>query len=151
MNDLYKSLRADSNSVGEQNDCAVIAVAVAAEVPYIEALDTLKAFGRRSRKGTPMSVTQRALSHLGFALHWCKGWEPRGERTYQYRKPVPGSPLHKAKTFCSAERVLRRHYHGQVFLLRSSRHIACFDGQTLQDWSQGRRHRILEIIKVEPR
>lgn len=154
MSSLYQSLRKDSISFGERRDCAVIATAVVTGVSYKEAHQILGLFGRKDKDGTPVDVTNRAISALGFKIIHHKGWVPGqlpdGRSNYLYRTPPPGSPLRKAKTYISAQRVLSRHFRGRKFLLRVNGHIAGFDGEQVQDWAAGRRHRILEIIEVVP-
>jgi hypothetical protein len=49
---------------GEDNDCAVIALANAAGIPYAEAHQRLAAQGRRPRHGTKTSASSRALHQL---------------------------------------------------------------------------------------
>jgi hypothetical protein len=149
---LYQSLRKDSIALGEKRDCAVIATAVVTGVSYKEAHRALSANGRKDRDGTEMRITTRAIEDLGFHCTVLKGWQLAtlhdGRKNFVHVTPPPGHRLHKAKTYLSAQRVLSRHFRGRKFLLRVNGHIAGFDGEQVQDWAAGRRHRIIEIIEV---
>ena len=114
----------------ENNYCAVIAVAVAADVSYGKARSYLFKEGRKEGKGTPPLWTYKVLNKLGYGLHDYTGNWP--------------------KTLATAARVLPNR---GTFAIHTSRHISMVKDGVLQDWaaSTGSRKRVLNIIEVKPR
>ena len=114
----------------ESGHCAVIAVAVAADVSYGKARSYLFKEGRKTGKGTYPQWTYNAMNKLGYTLHSYKGDYP--------------------KTLATAARILPKR---GTFLLRSFRHISAVRDGVLQDWAAetGSRKRILQVIVVKPK
>lgn len=127
MTDLFSMLHADSKSVGETNDCAVKAVALATGRPYREVLRKMRAYGRRPRRGTPMRITKRVLEDYGYTMVL------QTERFPQARTPIT---------------VARTMPKRGVYLVRTSRHIFCYRAGKVHDWTEGRRHRVTQIWKI---
>jgi hypothetical protein len=56
---------------GERNDCAVLAIAIAAERTYAETLSTFEALGRKTGRRTPPAVIARVADALGLVRSDC--------------------------------------------------------------------------------
>jgi hypothetical protein len=147
--DVFGALLGESASLGEENDCAVIAAAITTGASYAAAHKVLEGLGRKRGGLSPNYALTKAVMLLGrrFVMHF--GWEfgDDGMRSNHISLP-PGHALHKAKTMTTAERVLRQCYPGRKFLVRCRGHVSAFDGETLQDWTRGRRHRVTALIEV---
>lgn len=114
----------------ERGYCAVIAVSVAAQVPFGKARSLLHKKGRKQGKGTMPVWTYSVLKNLGYKqtpwLHYKHEWP---------------------KTLATATRVLPK---TGTFLLHTRGHISCVRDGVLEDWAADRksRKRILEIVQV---
>ena len=125
----FNTLCESSKRHGEKNDCAVKAVALAADRHYDEAHEALRKLGRRNRQGTYIHQTLAAIKTFGCDVV---------DVTDRFRG---------AKTNISAKKVLPRK---GTFLIRNPRHIlAMVDGEII-DWSDGRRKRVDRIYQVLP-
>ena len=72
--DTYKELRSASDSVGETNDCAVVAYAAVTGVSYADARYRMFHYGRKNRDGTNFTnITKPALLDAGFVVIPCRG------------------------------------------------------------------------------
>ncbi|MCA9072528.1 MAG: hypothetical protein KDA84_26570 [Planctomycetaceae bacterium] len=120
----FDELNTEAESLNEHNDCAVKAVAVAAGVSYQLAHDTLKANGRKDRKRTKPYMTFVALSDLGFTCHQIQV---------------------KAKTVRTIEKELNPNL---VYLIKTRGHVLAYRDGRIQDWTQGRLHRIKAVYLV---
>ena len=114
----------------EKGYCAVIAVSVAAQVPFGKARSLLHKQGRKEGKGTVPVWTYSVLKKLGYSQ---KPWFP-----FKHEWP---------KTLATATRVLPKQ---GTFLLHTRGHISCVRDGVLEDWAADRksRKRILEIVQV---
>jgi len=114
----------------ENNYCAVIAVAVAADVSYGKARSYLFKEGRKTGKGTYPVWTYRALAKLGYT-------------TAEYNGKYP-------KTLATAARVLPKR---GMFLIHTRGHISAVKDGVLQDWAAatGSRKRVLDIYEIKPK
>lgn len=114
----------------ERGYCAVIAVSVAAQVPFGKARSLLHKQGRKQGKGTQPVWTYSVLRDLGY-------------------KQTPWVAMHQPwpKTLATAARVLPKQ---GTFLLHTRGHISCVRDGVLEDWAADRksRKRILEIVQV---
>ncbi len=124
------SLVARKHYPQENNYCAVIAVAVAADVSYGKARSYLFKEGRKDGKGTQPVWTYRALEKLGYT-------------TAEYSGKYP-------KTLATAARVLPKR---GTFLIHTRGHISAVKDGVLQDWaaSTGSRKRVLDICEIKSR
>lgn len=117
----------------ERGYCAVIAVSVAAQVPFGKARSLLHKQGRKEGKGTPLTWTYLTLLALGYTT-------------------LPLSPFeHKwPKTLTTAARVLPKK---GTFLLHTRGHISCVRDGVLEDWAADSksRKRVLEVVQVTAR
>jgi hypothetical protein len=114
----------------EEGYCAVIAVSVAARVPFGKARSLLHKKGRKQGKGTNQVWTYSVLRDLGY-------------------KHNPWVSMHHPwpKTLATATRVLPK---TGTFLLHTRGHISCVRDGVLEDWAADckSRKRILMIQQV---
>lgn len=127
----FKEARECGNSLRETKDCAVIALSIVGRVSYYDAHAVLKSFGRRPRKGTQFySQTKPALESMGFELTKVK--RDRQKSGSCYTPKTIGEKLKKG-----------------YFLCRCKGHIFAVVNGKVEDWSDGRKHRITEIWQVK--
>ena len=124
------SLVARKHYPKENNYCAVIAVAVAADVSYGKARSYLFKEGRKDGKGTYPVWTYRALEKLGYT-------------TTEYNGKYP-------KTLATAARILPKR---GTFAIHTRGHISVVQDGVLQDWAAttNSRKRVLDIFAIKPR
>jgi len=124
------SLVARKHYPQENNYCAVIAVAIAADVSYGKARSYLFKEGRKDGKGTYPAWTYRALEKLGYT-------------TTEYNGKYP-------KTLATAARILPKR---GTFAIHTRGHISVVQDGVLQDWAAttNSRKRVLDIIEIKPR
>ena len=126
----YQKASRISKEVGETNDCAVKAVAIVCDKPYRMVQDKLSSLGRRSRQGTQTVAIEKAIKGYGFKITRVEGESP-------YR--FGGTPTTLTNRLPSK---------GMYFAYTRSHIIAVKNGK-IEDWTEGRRHRILQVYKVE--
>lgn len=120
----------DSESKGEYRDCAVKALAIAAEWEYAEAHAALRKLGRLDNKGTKKGLVESVLSLAGYSI-----------------TVIPLRRV-RAKTVTTIERDTL--FKNGVFIVRTAGHVLCVRNGVPLDWTNGRRHRIKAVFQVEP-
>lgn len=126
----FELLCRESNRINEKSDCAVKAVALVTNNDYHTSHQTLTRCGRAFRKGTPFSQTLMALKELGYRA-----------------EVVQSGPLMRIKTVRKLDRPLKI-LPKDPYLIRVNKHILAAVNGKVQDWTEGRCHRILEIYKI---
>ena len=127
----YQKAEKWSNHYREYNDCSVKAVAIACDVPYKLAKDTLEYVGaRRPRTGANLYGIRAAFQKLGFNTI-----EVEGQRPMKFGGTVT--------TLC--DKLPKRGMY--VALVRG--HILTVKNGKIEDWTEGRRHQIQLVYKVE--
>jgi hypothetical protein len=126
----YKKAQRISAEIGEDNDCAVKAVAIACDVPYRMAHSLLKSEGRRNKRGTKTYMIHRAIKGLGFKMTEVEGQAPLkfGGTVTTLTTKVPRTGIYLAYT---------------------ATHVLIVKNGKVEDWTEGRRHRIQQVYKVE--
>lgn len=123
----YEKAKQYASQHHETNDCTVKAIAIACDVPYAVAHKALKIQGRLNRKGAYRHQQVKAIQSLGFKA---------------ISVPFTASTV----TSLKFEPAVAKGYY-MAFIKRHV--LAVVDGK-VEDWSDGRRHRLQEIIKVMP-
>lgn len=119
------SMSAERAMLGDTNDCAVRAVALATRLPYRDVQARLAAEGRRFRCGTYSNQYIAAMRKAGFVV-----------------TNVPFRP-------CTTKTVASQFRHG-TYLVRVRRHVYCVrDGVALDGEVLGL-NRVKEVLKVSP-
>ena len=124
----FKEVKVRSSKMRERNDCAVKALAIAAEKPYEEVHALFKRLGRKNRRGTPLYTIVRAAREYSPNVLYTDIRKPCGGK---YTARTIGEALPKGKYIL--------HYNGHV--------AAMVDGM-VEDWTDGRCHRVIAVIKL---
>lgn len=120
----YEKAQRLSNEVGETNDCTVKGIAIACDMPYRMVRDTLAKHGRKHRRGCYLPTQKAAIEELGFNMEAVEGISGTVS-TLAQKLPRKGNYLAWVR--------------GHV--------LAVKDGK-IEDWTAGRRHRIVFVVKV---
>ena len=121
----YQTVRTESGARNEHRDCAVVATSLVTGTPYNQVHNIMKKFGRKTGKGTPWHIIENTLRELGYQM--CE--QPFSDKT--------------VRTF---ERNDRRVF---PMLIRVRGHVLASVRGKVQDWTQGRCHRILAVYKIK--
>ncbi len=123
----YSKTVTKSNEYRENNDCSVKAVAITCDVSYTVAHKALAKCGRGLRKGVSVFTIQKAVSLLGYDMNVVE---------------------HTAKTIStvSRDRAVQDGYY--MVLVRG--HVASVVNGKVEDWTEGRRHKIAWVYKITP-
>lgn len=134
-NPRYHELNQAGKAMGEQNDCTVIALAVACDLDYETAHKTMATIGKRPFRSRG---------------HWENAW-------VNYRKAVEASAASvepitlESRTVRTARRELLAKYPGKRVILNVRGHTLAWDGRDIADWTNNRLHRINEAWLVTPK
>ena len=116
-----------SQQANERNDCTVKAISIACDVPYKVAHKALANEGRKPRCGSYRHQQARAIKALGFDLEPIK---------------VTAKTMVKLKSDTAVDT--------GYFLAYVSGHVAAVVNGKIEDWTDGRRHRIQTVCKITP-
>lgn len=119
----YSSMVEIARSLGEKNDCAVKAIAIATGTPYAEVHAELTRQGRKRRSGTYFHQTEGAVKNLGFELQ-------------------------RVMVRSATVRTIARELKTGTYLVRVHRHILCLKEGKVEDWSEGRLHRVKAVYRI---
>ena len=125
----FEKVKNESFKANESNDCAVKAIAIACNVPYKVAHKALANLGRRNRRGTLNSTIHTAIKQLGFNLECI---------TFKVKA--------KTVTTLAADRAVKDGFF--VAFVRG--HIAAIVNGQIEDWTEGKRHRVRLVYKITP-
>lgn len=124
----FIDIQAVSNSIGEKNDCGVVAVALVTGCGYNEAHRQLKLEGRRRHGCSKRWMYDAVLKRIGYE-----------------REDVTDYWKRRAKTIISFGRVVDRH----SYMVHISGHVLAVTNGQVHDWTKGRRHRIQKVYKIK--
>ena len=125
----FDSLQSDSLAHFEHNDCSVKALAVATGEPYDMCLKALESVGRKPRGGASLSQILLAAINMGYGV--------REDVDFMW-----------ARTMISAEHELRLRKRGRKYMMYVNNHIVGFNGESVVDWTRGRRHKPKIFIEI---
>lgn len=127
----FLNLQQVSRSMGEDNDCAVKAVAIVTGLSYAEAHKRLAAKGRKARHGTPMHMILAAVREAGKNITTVQ----QTSITHLY----PGKHASKLHvTSYQPARFPKAWKNGKTYLMLTRGHILAVVDGTVHDWSIGR-------------
>jgi hypothetical protein len=129
--ELYRDMKATERFSNERNDCSVFAVALATGTPYAHTHALFRAAGRRDRQGTYRHQQMTVVTRLGFTAVKHTPRQPSGAC---FTPKTIGQWVNPNKRYLAYVR-------GHVF--------AIIDGK-VQDWTEGRQHRIKEVLEIHP-
>lgn len=123
----FKKAHKFSCEANEHKDCTVKAIAITCDVPYKVAHKALANEGRKPRCGSYRHQQARAIKALGFDLERIK---------------VTAKTMVKVK----GDSAVSKGY----YLAYVRGHVAAVVNGKVEDWTDGRRHRIQQVYKVTP-
>ena len=139
----------DAHFSGEDNDCAVKAVAIATQTAYQTVADIMGELGRKRGKPTHDYIMWQALRALGFiALSPVDGFpiDFNGEEV-EHVTPIPRG-RRKNFTFRSVPEVLDA---DGVYLVSSCNHVACYYRGEWQEGQTTGLQRVKTVWEVVPK
>jgi hypothetical protein len=143
----YTNCTGFSTSLQERQDCAVIAVAVATQTPYLEVNRLFTSFGRQYRWPTSFSITLKVLNYLGFTTEFPSGDWFLTKREF-YNKHGFIEPFQKNLrrfTPISLERAADKE---SIYLVKTKGHIYTLYKGSTECYVYGTRKRVLWLTKV---
>ena len=127
MNNFQK-VDNESFKANERNDCAVKAIAIACNVPYKVAHRCLEKYaGRKHRRGTMTRFINGSIKKLGFDV-------------------TPHDVTAKTITTIARDTAVQDGFY--VVYVRG--HMAAIVNGQIEDWTEGKRHRVKSVYKVTP-
>lgn len=124
----FNTVKVGSSEKREHNDCAVKALAIAAEIPYDEAHALFKRHGRKNRRATPLNIILKATHEIRPNCDFKNIRKPDGRK---YTARTIGEALPKGN---------------YMVLFRG--HIAAMVNGCIEDWSDGRCLRVEAIFEM---
>ncbi len=115
--------------LNENNDCVVIAVAIAARMTYEKAHGICEYQGRKNGKGIHTVYVLEHLKQIGFKIEKIKNL--RQKNGSHYTPKTIGSRL-------------KRGY----YIIRKNRHAIAVVNGVVEDWTSGRQHHIKDAFKI---
>jgi hypothetical protein len=144
--DTYKTLQEKTDKYNETNDCAVKAVALAANVSYEVAHNALTKAGRKPRKGTATMLIENALRSLGY-----KSGMGFSSNLFPYKYKVSYDYSSRRWTKKASYGTAKNNNipsTGTYMALTRSHVFVVRDGVT-ECYVDGRKHRIIGIYEVK--
>lgn len=135
----YNTASEISQAMGESNDCAVKAIAIATQTDYRTVHAMLKAAGRKDRKGTHFQAIKKVVGQLGFEME-----QLAGQRSYSFDE-VAGR---YAKLVGRAVKTAKHYLIRGEFLVFTRGHVLAVRDGVAEDWTAERGHRVTHIFKV---
>lgn len=113
----------------ETNDCAVIALSIVCQKPYLDVHTTFMKVGRKYRKGVSLGMIKQVIVMLtGTAPEYKFAYHEFGKRV----------------TVSKVGNFLNR---GRYVAITRNHCLAVVDGN-VQDWTNGRKHQVQTFMKV---
>ena len=123
----YKSCAKVGAAMKDNGFCSVIALATACQIPHKKAYAVMQDQGRKHKRGAYTSQSEAAVKALGF--NW-----------YNVTEDYP-----EAKTPISAAKTLPK---DKTFMIVVSGHIFTVRNGIVEDWTEGRKHRVKRIYEI---
>ena len=149
----------ESREYGETNDCTVKALAITLNVPYRIAHRAMRKAGRKNRKGTYKKEQYKALQLLGGCvtsityLHGDKNarsvyWTRRESDAIARKIGITPSVVGQRATTGNIERSGLIDPNKRYYAFTSC-HVLAITGGRVQDWTNGRRHRVIALWEID--
>lgn len=120
----FEECEKQREAMGEANDCTVKALAIAGGIAYTKAHYIMKQAGRRNRRGTHTPNIKKGFELAGFKLEKVK---------------------HTGKTVTTITQDCAK---SKRYVAITRNHILAITNGIVQDWTEGRRHRIETLFEV---
>lgn len=145
----FNSLLTTARSYGETNTCTVIMTAIVLDTTYEDAWNITNKAGRKPRKGMVTRDIFKPLEGRGIQVSLIY----KRSKTYingklKFTAPVVDgdhSRLRDVKVVNDLTTYLPRH---GTFIIQTKGHVLTVVDGKVQDWTEGRLHRVLTIYKV---
>ena len=145
----FDSMSVLARSMGENNDCAVKAIALACNVPYATAHATLAQLGRKKGRGTYRTLSYKAVGLLGYNVTM---WTTAERRRLIESYPKAHRILRHITTH--HPRRFKKVWSGmadRTFMLFCATHVAVVKGGELHDWTVNKAMRVVDIWEITPK
>jgi hypothetical protein len=142
--DTFAKLKDAAWALGENNDCTVKALAIAANIPYVEAHALLAAKGRKKGQGAFTHQYHQVLRDLGFTLTLVD----TNEIQAKYPRAKTGGYIYKQLTSHHMDLYPEFWNDGQVYLLQMAGHVGAVRDGKIHDWTKGRAKRIHGVYRI---
>jgi hypothetical protein len=151
MSDEFKSLKSSGRSLGETNDCAVIALAVVTSRSYAECHKVLADLGRKPRKGTFRYMQEQALNILGFKFvcHYTKFISSDFKKKIIDSYPETYNP--KNLTVKQISMFPKAWSHYDSLMVFTDRHVSGVKNGKVCDWAEDKSKHIQSVWVVTPK
>lgn len=140
MTSKFEMICNDSRSYNERNDCTVKALAIATGIDYLDAHTALKKQGRGDRQGCMKPQQEKALNSVGYSIERLARYKltPSGRRCGVMKE-------YRGKTMTTVAKYLDP---SKVYWIYTSGHVAAVVNGKVEDWTEGRRHRVLDVCEI---
>ena len=118
---------ATSKSFGERNDCTVKALALTTNLTYAKAHRLIELRGRRKGHGAYQRIWMPAFEDAGYKLI-----------------RVQGITAKTVTRICDDPKIKKSY----VYIVMVRGHVLPIRYKKVLDWTNGRRHRVLEVYRV---
>ncbi len=140
----FSAMESERIALGDTNDCAVKALAVATGADYKTVHALVASLGRKPRRGTNWSIIDDALRALGF------------ERVYvaavHFIHQYPGTHWNlRSVTSHHPERFPEVWRDGKTYLFDFGDHVAAVVNGVNHDWTKGRARRARRVFSIVPK
>ena len=143
----YDNLKQDPLWVKDNNQCTVVAVSLLCDISYPEAFQACKVLGnRKAGRGMPRGICQMVMRDLGFKLTQIK---TKRESDYTWKMVEDLYPRKADGSQYTPKSIGQLLPDSGRYLLQFDRHVASYIDGKIEDWTNGRQHRIIGIWKVE--
>lgn len=142
ITETHKKMNAETIANGENNDCAIRAIALATGTEYRTVKAKLAEAGRKPRRGTYSHQSFAVLGDLGFKATLVN------PRTFIDRYPGIHA-THKNVTTHHPARFNKVWKDGKTYLMQVKGHILCVKDGENQDWSAANNMRATAIWEIK--
>jgi hypothetical protein len=139
----FKVMRNAASYVGENNDCAVVAVALLCRAPHDEVTELSCKLGRTKGKGTSWSIIRKMFAYYGYEFNRMN----KDHFISQY--PKPHCDVLKNITTHHPRRFPGVFNDGNEYLLDCRLHVAALQGGEVKDWSINNSLRVSTVYIVK--
>ena len=155
--DTYKKIKVESRKMGESNDCAVVAMSIACDVPYEYAHEAIALQGRKVRRGTDRFQWKEAVRSVGGSIKGITYFHRtniksknnlpeysssmREDGSYQVHVYVPYT--------VTMNHILKFVHPHKRYMVSIRDHVLAIVNGKVEDWTANSKRRVWDITEVE--